>query len=233
MRRNLWRECCWLLAIVAWGAPPTARAVTVRPAPAPDPRAEPPYPGSEAPSPPEAAAPRTMVDRDEQRVRDYVSDHEMAKDVPTKVRIVGDLATPPPAANLHLGFVPRQTYVQVRRSDKELHLPRRAALADAETAEDLLNAPRLREVVSHKKTQEVSAPPNCRFPPGIRNGEPVKLRALPRIIPDRGEMNVNFRITFIEISKSASTKKGMPSICVHPYKTVPCCRFGVKARGSN
>lgn len=166
MRRNLWRECCWLLAIVAWGAP-CARAATVRqaPAPAPDPRAEPPNPGSEARSPPEAAAPRTMVDRDERRVRDYVSDHETAKDVPTKVRIVGDLATPPPAANVDLGFVPRQTYVQVRRSDKELHLPRRAALADAQTAEDLLNAPRLREVVSHKKTQEVRAPSIARLLP--------------------------------------------------------------------
>lgn len=99
---------------------------------------------------------KTMIDHDEQRVRNYVSDHEIPKDVPAKVKIIGDLATPPPKSNIELGFIPKQTYVQVRRSDKEVHLPRSAALAEAETAEDVLNAPRLREVISQKKTQEVS-----------------------------------------------------------------------------
>lgn len=99
---------------------------------------------------------KKVIDHDEQRVRNYVSDHEIPKDVPIKVKIIGDLATPPPKANIELGFIPRQTYVQVRRSDKEVHLPRSAAMAEAETAEDVLNAPRLREVISQKKTQEVS-----------------------------------------------------------------------------
>ncbi len=99
---------------------------------------------------------KTMIDHDEQRVRNLISDHEIPKQTPVKVKIVGDLATPPPGANINLGFVPKQTYVQVRRYDNEIHLPRSAALAEAETAEELLNAPRLREVVSQKKTQEVS-----------------------------------------------------------------------------
>lgn len=85
-----------------------------------------------------------------------VSEHEKPRQAPVKIRINGDLATPPPDAGIHLGFVPKQTYYQVRRYDKRLHLPRSAAVDEAETLEELLNAPRLRQVVSHKKTQQVS-----------------------------------------------------------------------------
>lgn len=101
----------------------------------------------------------TMKDRDEERMRNFVSEHEIPKEVPTKLKIIGDLATPSPNSNIKLDFVPKQTYIQVRRYDTEVHLPRSAALAEAETAEDVLNAPRLREVVSQKKTQEVGILP--------------------------------------------------------------------------
>ncbi|XP_050523495.1 uncharacterized protein LOC126895551 [Daktulosphaira vitifoliae] len=92
-------------------------------------------------------------DGDEQGVRKFVSDHELPKDVPTRVRIVGDLGTPPPSVSYD--FVPQQSYVQVRRYDTVKRLPQEAAIEEAESTEDRVNAPRLREVVSHKKTQEV------------------------------------------------------------------------------
>ncbi|VVC27000.1 Hypothetical protein CINCED_3A012127 [Cinara cedri] len=93
------------------------------------------------------------VDPDEHRVRNYVSDHELPRDVPTRVKIVGDLGTPPPSVKLD--FVPQQTYVQVRRYDAVKRLPQEAAVEESSTSEELANAPRLREVVTHKKTQEV------------------------------------------------------------------------------
>lgn len=93
------------------------------------------------------------VDADEYGVRNYVSDHELPRDVPTRVKIVGDLATPPPSVKLD--FVPKQTYVQVRRYDAVKRLPQEAAMEEAATSEEFANAPRLREVVTHKKTQEV------------------------------------------------------------------------------
>lgn len=93
------------------------------------------------------------VDGDEYGVRNYVSDHELPRDVPTRVKIVGDLATPP--STVKLDFVPKQTYVQVRRYDAVKRLPQEAALEEAATSEEFANAPRLREVVTHKKTQEV------------------------------------------------------------------------------
>lgn len=93
------------------------------------------------------------VDGDEHRVRNYVSDHELPKDVPTRVKIVGDLGTPPPSVTLD--FVPQQTYVQVRRYDAVKRLPQDAAMEESGTSEEAENAPRLREVVTHKKTQEV------------------------------------------------------------------------------
>lgn len=93
-------------------------------------------------------------DGDEYGVRNYVSDHELPRDVPTRVKIVGDLGTPPPSVKLD--FVPKQTYVQVRRYDAVKRLPQDAAIEEAATSEELANAPRLREVVTHKKTQEVS-----------------------------------------------------------------------------
>ncbi|XP_065199576.1 uncharacterized protein LOC135831200 [Planococcus citri] len=95
------------------------------------------------------------IEDEEEAARNFVSEHETPRPVPVKVRIRGDLATPAPEAGIDLGFVPKQTYYQVRRYDTKVHLPRSAALEEAETAEELLNAPRLREVVSHKKTQEV------------------------------------------------------------------------------
>lgn len=98
----------------------------------------------------------TVKDNDERRARNFISDHEIPKEIPTKLKIVGDLATPAPNSNIKLGFVPKQTYIQVRRYDTEVHLPKSAALAEAETAEEVQNAPRLREVVSHTKKQEVS-----------------------------------------------------------------------------
>lgn len=93
------------------------------------------------------------VDPDEYRVRNYVSDHELPRDVPTRVKIVGDLGTPPPTVKLD--FIPQQSYVQVRRYDTVKRLPQEAAVEEAVTSEEVLNAPRLREVVTHKKTQEV------------------------------------------------------------------------------
>lgn len=93
------------------------------------------------------------IDGDEYGVRNYVSDHELPRDVPTRVKIVGDLGTPPPSVKLD--FVPQQTYVQVRRYDAVKRLPQEAAMEEAATSEEVLNAPRLREVVTHKKTQEV------------------------------------------------------------------------------
>lgn len=73
--------------------------------------------------------------------------------MPTRIKIVGDLGTPPPSVNLD--FVPKQTYVQVRRYDAVKRLPQEAAMEEATTSEEMVNAPRLREVVTHKKTQEV------------------------------------------------------------------------------
>lgn len=93
------------------------------------------------------------VDGDEYGVRNYVSDHELPRDVPTRVKIVGDLGTPPPSVTLD--FVPKQTYVQVRRYDAVKRLPQDAAVEESATSEEAENAPRLREVVTHKKTQEV------------------------------------------------------------------------------
>lgn len=94
------------------------------------------------------------VDPDEYGVRNRVSDHELPRDVPTRVKIVGDPGAPPPGATL--GFVPQQTYVQVRRYDAVKRLPQEAAVEESVTSEELANAPRLREVVTHKKTQEVN-----------------------------------------------------------------------------
>lgn len=96
---------------------------------------------------------RKPIDLDEYRVRNHVSDHELPKDVPTRIKIVGDLGTPPPSVDLD--FVPKQTYVQVRRYDAVKRLSQEAAMEEAATSEEIANAPRLREVVRHKKTQEV------------------------------------------------------------------------------
>lgn len=52
-------------------------------------------------------------------------------------------------------FVPVKNYAQVRKTEVTKHLPREAALEDAETLEEILNAPRLREAVKSKKAQIV------------------------------------------------------------------------------
>lgn len=102
---------------------------------------------------PESRDDSKPVDWDEYGVRNHLSDHELPRDVPTRVQIVGDLGTPPPTVKLD--FMPKQTYVQVRRYDAVKRLPQEAAMEEAATSEEMANAPRLREVVTHKKTQEV------------------------------------------------------------------------------
>ncbi|KAG8320718.1 hypothetical protein J6590_061959 [Homalodisca vitripennis] len=88
--------------------------------------------------------------------RERVSDHEFPRKVPTRLRYPGGglWAKPQPDSGIDLGFVPKKTYTQTRRHNTVKHLPRDAALSQASTQEELVNAPRLREVVSHKKTQE-------------------------------------------------------------------------------
>jgi hypothetical protein len=78
------------------------------------------------------------------------------KDIPVKIKLLGDLATPHPDSGIDLGFVPKQVYYQVRRYDEKKRLPQSEALKEASTPEEIINAPRLREVLTHKKTQEVS-----------------------------------------------------------------------------
>ncbi|KAI5704287.1 hypothetical protein M8J75_003752 [Diaphorina citri] len=77
------------------------------------------------------------------------------KDIPVKIKLLGDLATPHPDSGIDLGFVPKQVYYQVRRYDEKKRLPQSEALKEASTPEEIINAPRLREVLTHKKTQEV------------------------------------------------------------------------------
>lgn len=52
-------------------------------------------------------------------------------------------------------FVPIKNYAQVRKTETIKHLPREAALQDAETYEEIRNAPRLREAVKSTKAQIV------------------------------------------------------------------------------
>ncbi|XP_021202399.2 myb-like protein X [Bombyx mori] len=52
-------------------------------------------------------------------------------------------------------FVPIKNYAQVRKTESIKHLPREAALEDAETYEEIRNAPRLREAVKSTKAQTV------------------------------------------------------------------------------
>ncbi|CAH0386913.1 unnamed protein product [Bemisia tabaci] len=99
--------------------------------------------------------PTVPADETEPAVRKFKSEHEDPPEVPTKVDFNGSMATPPPGSGIKLDFVPRQTYVQVRRTDSVKRLPQSAAYAAAKTPEERDNAGRLREVVSHKKSQEV------------------------------------------------------------------------------
>ncbi|KAJ0180177.1 hypothetical protein K1T71_004768 [Dendrolimus kikuchii] len=52
-------------------------------------------------------------------------------------------------------FVPVKNYAQVRKTETLKHLPRIAAFADAETYDEIRNAPRLREAVKSTKSQTV------------------------------------------------------------------------------
>lgn len=106
----------------------------------------------------DAAFKRPPPDYDEERVKGFVSDHEFPRKVPTRLAYQGGglWAKPHPDSGIQLGFVPTQVYTQVRRHSTVKHLPREEAYAAASTPEEIINAPRLREVVSHKKTQEVS-----------------------------------------------------------------------------
>lgn len=78
------------------------------------------------------------------------------KEIPVKIKLLGDLATPHPDSDIELGFIPKQVYYQVRRYDTKKRLPQSEALKEASTPEEVINAPRLREVLTHKKTQEVN-----------------------------------------------------------------------------
>lgn len=52
-------------------------------------------------------------------------------------------------------FVPIKNYAQVRKTESIKHLPREAALAEAETFDEIRNAPRLREAIKSTKAQTV------------------------------------------------------------------------------
>ncbi|KAK9498658.1 hypothetical protein O3M35_003239 [Rhynocoris fuscipes] len=60
-----------------------------------------------------------------------------------------------PVKEVAIDWMPLQIYSQVRRTNSEKHLPQESANQDAITSEELINAPRLKEVVSHKKIQQV------------------------------------------------------------------------------
>lgn len=79
-------------------------------------------------------------------------------EVPTRpqdYRGPGHWATPAPDSGVDVGFVPQRLYAQVRHSSTVRHLPRSAALAEASTPEEVVAAPRLREVVKSTKLSEV------------------------------------------------------------------------------
>ncbi|KAF6205789.1 hypothetical protein GE061_019963 [Apolygus lucorum] len=105
-----------------------------------------------------AAVGAEEVDSAEDRdVEGYVSDREAPRDVPTRPASKGRWAAGelPGGKTVQLGFVPQKVYTQVRKYDSVKHLPRSAAAAEAATDEEKLNAPRLREVLSQKKIQQV------------------------------------------------------------------------------
>ncbi|XP_011629500.1 uncharacterized protein LOC105421997 [Pogonomyrmex barbatus] len=85
------------------------------------------------------------------------SEHEEAKNVPTKPRYVGPgiWAKPPPEKNIPLDFVPTKLHAQVRGVHTVKRLPQHEAYESAETDEERRNAPRLREVVTNTKVNTV------------------------------------------------------------------------------
>lgn len=94
---------------------------------------------------------------DEEDERNRVSEHEFPREVPTRVRYPGSgvWAKPKPGTGVDLGFIPKKVYTQTRKYNTVTRLPQEAALDDATTTEEKINAPRLREVISHKKVQQV------------------------------------------------------------------------------
>ncbi|CAB3234303.1 unnamed protein product [Arctia plantaginis] len=52
-------------------------------------------------------------------------------------------------------FIPVKNYAQVRKTETIKHLPKKAAFDDADTYEEILNAPRLREAIKSTKAQIV------------------------------------------------------------------------------
>jgi hypothetical protein len=100
------------------------------------------------------------VDDVEAGVKGFRSEHELPRDVPTKPDYTlrenwakGSI----PGRDVDLGFVPVQTYAQVRKYDTTLHLPSYQARVDASDEDELINAPRLKEVLTHKKLHEVTS----------------------------------------------------------------------------
>ncbi|XP_046602632.1 uncharacterized protein LOC124296619 [Neodiprion lecontei] len=85
------------------------------------------------------------------------SEHEDPAEVPTRPKYVapGAWAKPDPKKNIPLDFVPTKSLAQVRGTHTVKVLPQSAAIEEAETAEERENAPRLRQVVSNKKTNTI------------------------------------------------------------------------------
>ncbi|XP_011060489.1 PREDICTED: uncharacterized protein LOC105149634 [Acromyrmex echinatior] len=102
----------------------------------------------------------TRKDDDPEEPSDYpipYSEHEKARDVPTKPKYVapGIWAKPSPEKNITLDFVPTRLHAQVRGSHTVKRLPQQQAVESAETDEEKRNAARLREVVTNTKVNTV------------------------------------------------------------------------------
>lgn len=61
----------------------------------------------------------------------------------------------PQSENEEDEFIPIKNYAQVRKTETFKHVPRKTAFDDAETLEEIINAPRLREAVKSSKAQIV------------------------------------------------------------------------------
>lgn len=114
--------------------------------------------------PPNLRLQRREADSSERDVINYKSDLEEPKIVNTRPNYTEDGQLMPKirpqgrATDRHEDFVPQRLYTQIRRTDTVKHLPKSAALAEAATYEEIVNAPRLREILSHKKIQQVNMP---------------------------------------------------------------------------
>lgn len=115
----------------------------------------------------ETAATNLYTDSDEDDSRedppgpeDHVipyTEHEDPGEVPTrpKYEAPGVWAKPDPKKNIPLDFVPTKSLAQVRGTHTIKVLPQSDAIATATTDEERENAPRLRKVVSNKKTNTI------------------------------------------------------------------------------